>query len=79
MVADFATSRINRTAGIVMKTFFRSGKDKMKSVKEDASRKCKTKVLHDFVVPYLTSDLLISCYYSYSHCKYVGTRSVFKR
>lgn len=39
MVADFATSRINRTAGIVMKTFFRSGKEKMKTVKEDTSRK----------------------------------------
>ncbi|KAG2210296.1 hypothetical protein INT47_003281 [Mucor saturninus] len=37
MVADFATSRINRTAGIVMKTFFRSGKEKMKVVKEDTS------------------------------------------
>lgn len=38
MVADFATSRINRTAGIVMKTFFRSGKEKMRVVKEDTSR-----------------------------------------
>jgi hypothetical protein len=39
MVTDFATSRINRTAGIVMKTFFRNGKKKMYSIKEDFSRK----------------------------------------
>ena len=39
MVVEFATDRINRTAGIVMKTFFRNGKEKMKDVKEDYSRK----------------------------------------
>ncbi|CAO3639249.1 unnamed protein product [Mucor hiemalis] len=37
LVAEFAASRINRTAGIVMKTFFRSGKSKMRLVKEDYS------------------------------------------
>ncbi|KAI9483412.1 MAG: hypothetical protein EXX96DRAFT_476829 [Benjaminiella poitrasii] len=37
LVAKFATKRINRTAGIVMKTFFRHGRDKMYSVKEDFS------------------------------------------
>ncbi|KAI9250410.1 hypothetical protein EDC94DRAFT_637084 [Helicostylum pulchrum] len=35
--ANLATTRINRTAGIVMKTFFRSGKEKMRSVKEESS------------------------------------------
>lgn len=39
MVTEFATGRINRTAGIVMKTFFRSGKSKIRSIKEDFSRK----------------------------------------
>lgn len=39
MVVEFATDRINRTAGIVMKTFFRNGKEKMKNIKEDYSRK----------------------------------------
>ncbi|GAA5815324.1 hypothetical protein MFLAVUS_008830 [Mucor flavus] len=37
MVSDLATTRINRTAGIVMKTFFRSGKEKMRSVKVESS------------------------------------------
>lgn len=37
LVSEFAASRINRTAGIVMKTFFRSGKSKMKIVKEQYS------------------------------------------
>ncbi|KAG1224372.1 hypothetical protein G6F35_004064 [Rhizopus arrhizus] len=37
MITDFATDRINRTAGIVLKAFLRNGKDKMKMVKEETS------------------------------------------
>ncbi|KAI8051045.1 uncharacterized protein B0P05DRAFT_562718 [Gilbertella persicaria] len=37
MMADFATTKINKTAGIVIKTFFRHGRDKMKDIKEDYS------------------------------------------
>lgn len=44
MVSDLATTRINRTAGIVMKTFFRSGKEKMRSVKVESSRKVTQKI-----------------------------------
>jgi hypothetical protein len=39
MITDFATDRINRTAGIVLKAFLRNGKDKMKMVKEETSGK----------------------------------------
>ncbi|KAI8380754.1 hypothetical protein BD560DRAFT_387024 [Blakeslea trispora] len=37
MMADLVTSRINKTAGIILKTFFRHGRDKMKEIKEDYS------------------------------------------
>ncbi|RCI00747.1 RNA polymerase III subunit C82 [Rhizopus stolonifer] len=37
MMADFAITKINKTAGIVIKTFFRHGRDKMKDIKEDYS------------------------------------------
>ncbi|KAI8642003.1 hypothetical protein BD408DRAFT_345036 [Parasitella parasitica] len=37
MIVEYATDRVNRTAGIVMKTFFRNGKEKMKYIKEDYS------------------------------------------
>ncbi|KAI8329419.1 RNA polymerase III subunit RPC82-domain-containing protein [Chlamydoabsidia padenii] len=35
IIVDFATERVNRTAGQVVKAFFEYGKDSMKSVKED--------------------------------------------
>lgn len=38
-IVDFATERINRTAGEIVKAFLEYGKDKMKSLKEDDSRK----------------------------------------
>ncbi|GAN01008.1 RNA polymerase iii subunit rpc82 [Mucor ambiguus] len=37
MVVEFATDKINRTAGIVIKTFFRHGKEKLKNIKDDYS------------------------------------------
>ncbi|KAL9550250.1 hypothetical protein MBANPS3_004816 [Mucor bainieri] len=37
MVVELATDRINRTAGIVIKTFFRHGKEKLKDIKDDYS------------------------------------------
>ncbi|CAO0791294.1 unnamed protein product [Mucor circinelloides] len=37
MVVEFAADRINRTAGIVIKTFFRHGKEKLKDIKEEYS------------------------------------------
>ncbi|KAI8360859.1 RNA polymerase III subunit RPC82-domain-containing protein [Choanephora cucurbitarum] len=37
MMTDMATSRINKTAGIILKAFFRHGKDKMKNIKDDYS------------------------------------------
>lgn len=42
MISDYAIDRINRTAGVVIKAFLRNGKDKMKRVKEDMSRKEST-------------------------------------
>jgi DNA-directed RNA polymerase III subunit RPC3 len=38
-IVDFATERINRTAGEIVKAFLEYGKDKMKTLKEDDSRK----------------------------------------
>lgn len=38
-IIDFATERINRTAGQIVKAFFDYGKDRMKSLKEQDSRK----------------------------------------
>lgn len=38
-IIDFATERINRSAGQIVKAFFEYGKDKMKTLKEQDSRK----------------------------------------
>jgi DNA-directed RNA polymerase III subunit RPC3 len=38
-IVDFATERINRTAGEIIKAFLEYGKDKMKMLKEEDSRK----------------------------------------
>lgn len=38
-IVDFATERINRTAGEIVKAFLEFGKDKMKTLKEEDSRK----------------------------------------
>lgn len=38
-IVDFATERINRTAGEIVKAFLEYGKDKMKTLKENDSRK----------------------------------------
>ncbi|CEP18481.1 hypothetical protein [Parasitella parasitica] len=42
MIVEYVTDKINRTAGIVMKTLFRNGKEKMKDIKEDYSREFDT-------------------------------------
>lgn len=38
-IVDFATERVNRSAGEIVKAFLEHGKDKMKILKEDDSRK----------------------------------------
>ena len=41
-IVDFATERVNRTAGEIVKAFLEYGKDKMHSLKEEDSRKCSS-------------------------------------
>lgn len=71
MVADLATTHINRTAGIVMKTFFRNGKEKMKQVKEDVSRKVTQKRKTHFSVK-INPCIFISRRHCHSYRKHVG-------
>lgn len=78
MVVEFATDRINRTAGIVMKTFFRNGKEKMKDVKEDYSRKLF--IIHATIIITISMFLIIKIAASTpSHIANMLDADVFQR
>lgn len=73
MVVEFATDRINRTAGIVIKTFFRHGKEKLKDIKDDYSRMltCQTMII--------THSLLRTAAATPSHIANMLDADVFQR